>query len=115
MTLKTTVHNPVDYLTTTEDIKFYLEEWGLEVGDDLELLQLMLENSVKAVIKLRQSEIVDEYLSLTESTKEDLSHKNTDPHFDLNDPHFDLNALSVLKEVSIGYSNNTLDPLKEIN
>jgi hypothetical protein len=56
MTLKTTVHNTVDYLTTTEDIKFYLEEWGEDEGDDLELLQLTLENSVKAVIKLRQGE-----------------------------------------------------------
>ena len=54
MTLKTTVHNTVDYLTTTEDIKFYLEAWGEDEGDDLELLQLMLENSVEAVIKLRQ-------------------------------------------------------------
>jgi len=54
MTLKTTVHNTVDHLTTTEDIKFYLEAWGEDEGDDLELLQLMLENSVKAVIKLRQ-------------------------------------------------------------
>ena len=56
MTLKTTVHNPVDYLTTTEHIKFYLEAWGEDEGDDLELLQLMLENSVKAVIKLRQEQ-----------------------------------------------------------
>ena len=58
MTLKTTVHNTVDYLTTTEDIKFYLEAWGEDEGrgDDLELLQLMLENSVKAVIKLRQEQ-----------------------------------------------------------
>lgn len=54
MTLKTTVHNTVDYLTTTEDIKFYLETWGEDKGDNLELLQLMLEDSVKAVIKLRQ-------------------------------------------------------------
>ena len=56
MTLKTTVHNTVDYLTTTEHIKFYLEAWGEDEGDDLELLQLMLENSVKAVIKLRQEQ-----------------------------------------------------------
>ena len=56
MTLKTTVHNTVDYLTTTEDIKFYLEAWGEDEGDDLELLQLMLENSVEAVIKLRQEQ-----------------------------------------------------------
>ena len=61
MTLKTTVHNTVDYLTTTvsasiEDIKFYLEECGEDEGDDLELLQLMLENSVKAVINLRQQQ-----------------------------------------------------------
>lgn len=56
MTLKTTVHNTVGFLTTTEDIKSHIEEWGLEVDDDLELLQLMLENSVKAVIKLRQEQ-----------------------------------------------------------
>ena len=56
MTLKTTVHNTVDYLTTTEYIKFYLEAWGEDEGDDLELLQLMLENSVKAVINLRQQQ-----------------------------------------------------------
>ena len=56
MTLKTTVHNTVGFLTTTEDIKFYLEAWGEQDGDDLELLQLMLENSVKAVIKLRQEQ-----------------------------------------------------------
>lgn len=56
MTLKTTVHNTVDYLTTTEDIKFYLEEWGEDEGDNLELLQLMLEDGVKAVIKLRQEQ-----------------------------------------------------------
>jgi len=45
-----------DYLTTTEDIKLYLEAWGGEEGDNLELLQLMLEDSVKAVIKLRQEQ-----------------------------------------------------------
>ena len=56
MTLKTTVHNTVDYLTTTEHIKFYLEAWGEDEGDDLELLQLMLENSVEAVINLRQQQ-----------------------------------------------------------
>jgi hypothetical protein len=56
MTLKTTVHNTVDYLTTTEDIKFYLEEWGEDEGDNLELLQLMLEDGVKAVIKLRHGD-----------------------------------------------------------
>ena len=56
MTLKTTVHNTVDYLTTTEDIKFYLEAWGEDEGDHLELLQLMLENSVEAVINLRQQQ-----------------------------------------------------------
>ena len=56
MTLKTTVHNTVDYLKTTEDIKLYLEAWFELSSDDLITLQLTLEDCVKAVIKLRQEQ-----------------------------------------------------------
>jgi hypothetical protein len=56
MTLKTTVHNTVDYLTNIKDIELYLEAWFELSSDDLITLQLILENSVKAVIKLRQEQ-----------------------------------------------------------
>ena len=56
MTLKTTVYNPVDQLTSVKEIKWYLLAHFMDADDDLDLLQAMLEDSVKAVIKLRQEQ-----------------------------------------------------------
>ena len=51
-----TPHNTVDYLTTTTDIQLYIAEWGSRVDDCLPLLQLLLENSVEAVKRMRKEE-----------------------------------------------------------
>ena len=56
MTLKTTLHNTWDYLTTTADIQLYIADWGSHADDDLSLLQIMLENSLEAVNRMQKKE-----------------------------------------------------------
>ena len=52
-------------------------------------------------MEFSQAEINKAYMHIIESSKEALIQKNATPNFD-------FSTLSFLKEVSIGYSNNTL-------
>ena len=52
------------------------------------------------VMQFSQAEINKAYMQIIESSKEALIQKNAAPNFD-------FSTLSFLKEVSIGYSNNS--------